>query len=190
MQKNRHLRTIAQLCRAISSQLRHVSTIGQKLVKQQYLPHMSLQYGELWPLAAEIVSLVWGTPANFNGFRVLAALLHSQTAALNRGHQLYSARRPSRWALAHISSIHVDVFVTSTVTISGARCCFDHWFSLCPCSTPTYVDTSVTIHDDDIKNSDRCVHVRRNDNKNTSDTIDFRHIVRVRHVETIDNHHD
>jgi len=28
------------------------------------------------PLAAEIVSLVWGTPANFNGFRVLAELLH------------------------------------------------------------------------------------------------------------------
>ena len=25
------------------------------------------------PLAAEIVSLVWGTPGNFNGFRVLAA---------------------------------------------------------------------------------------------------------------------
>ena len=38
--KNRHLGTIAQLCRAISSQLRHVSTIGKKLVKQQYL-HMS-----------------------------------------------------------------------------------------------------------------------------------------------------
>ena len=28
------------------------------------------------PLAAEIVSLVWGTRANFNGFHVLAALLH------------------------------------------------------------------------------------------------------------------
>jgi len=27
------------------------------------------------PLAAEIGSGVWGTPANFNGFRVLAALL-------------------------------------------------------------------------------------------------------------------
>ena len=27
-------------------------------------------------LAAEIVSLVCGTPANFNGFGVLAALLH------------------------------------------------------------------------------------------------------------------
>jgi len=29
------------------------------------------------PLVAEIVSLVWGTPANFNWFRVLAALLHA-----------------------------------------------------------------------------------------------------------------
>jgi len=28
------------------------------------------------PLAAEIGPVVWGTPANFNGFPVLAALLH------------------------------------------------------------------------------------------------------------------
>ena len=28
------------------------------------------------PLAAEIDPVVWGTPANFNGFRDLAALLH------------------------------------------------------------------------------------------------------------------
>jgi len=38
--KNRHLGTIAQLCRAISSQLRHVSTMGKKLVKQQCPPHV------------------------------------------------------------------------------------------------------------------------------------------------------
>ena len=38
---------LAQLCRAMSSQLRHVSTIGKKLIKQQYLFHMSPQYGEL-----------------------------------------------------------------------------------------------------------------------------------------------
>ena len=74
--KNRHLGTIPQICRAISSQLRHVPTIGKKLVKQQYLLHISSQYGELSLLASEIVSLVWHTPANFNGFRVLAALLH------------------------------------------------------------------------------------------------------------------
>jgi len=28
------------------------------------------------PLAADIVSLVWDTAGNLNGFRVLAALLH------------------------------------------------------------------------------------------------------------------
>ena len=36
-------------------------------------PHNTANFG---PLAAEIVSLVWGTPANFNGLGVLAALLH------------------------------------------------------------------------------------------------------------------
>jgi len=84
-------------------------------------PHNMVNFG---PLAAEIVSLVWGTPGKFNGFRVLAALLHgtlvvgvSQTAALNRGRHLYSARRPSRWALAHISStiIFQSTFVQLTM---------------------------------------------------------------------------
>jgi len=60
--KNRHLRTIAQLCRAISSQLRHMSTIGIKLVKWQYLLHMSSQYSELRPT---------------NGRDLLASLGHS-----------------------------------------------------------------------------------------------------------------
>ena len=74
--KSRHLGTMPQLCRAISSQLRHVSTIGRKLVKQHIsstCPHNMVNFA---PLAAEIVSLVWGTPANFNGFRIFAALLH------------------------------------------------------------------------------------------------------------------
>jgi len=44
-----HMHTITQLYRAICLQLRHVSTIGKKLVKQQYLRHMSLQCGELQP---------------------------------------------------------------------------------------------------------------------------------------------
>jgi len=38
---------------------------------------MSSQYGELRPtIAAEIDPVVWGTPANFNGFRAWTALLH------------------------------------------------------------------------------------------------------------------
>jgi len=39
--KNRRLRTIAQLCWAISSQLRHVSTVRKKFVKHQYFLPMS-----------------------------------------------------------------------------------------------------------------------------------------------------
>jgi len=61
-------------------------------------------------LMAEICWRVCGTPANFNGFRVVAALLHGKSSsgrqpnftALNRGRHLHSAGRPSRWALAHI----------------------------------------------------------------------------------------
>jgi len=36
------------------------------------------------PLAAEIVSLVWGTQGNFNGFRILAALLHGTLQCLKK----------------------------------------------------------------------------------------------------------
>jgi len=36
-------------------------------------PHNTVDFG---PLAAKIGPVVWDTPANFNGFRVLAALLH------------------------------------------------------------------------------------------------------------------
>jgi len=72
------------------------------------------------PLAA-VVSLVWGTSANFNGFGVLAALLHgtvegvSQTSVLNRGRHLYSAGPPSRWALAHILVFCVFVHISLAV---------------------------------------------------------------------------
>jgi len=81
-EKDRHLGTIAQFCRAISLELRHISTIGKKRVKQQYLPHTSPQFGELGPLAAEIGSLVWCTPTNFNGFRVLGFRLGCNNAQL------------------------------------------------------------------------------------------------------------
>jgi len=71
-------------------------------------PHNIVNFG---PLAAEISLPVWGTQANFNGFRDLAALLHGSQlssqrqpsfAALNTGRHLCLTGRPSRWALAHI----------------------------------------------------------------------------------------
>jgi len=176
--KNRHLLTITQLCQAISLQLGHYRQSEKKLVKDQYLFHISSQNGELWPTSSWDRFRVWGTPANFNGFcilasllqerrspeanqtllfarclavsldatllyifegscplmefrhvqnslcvqalrsRVLAALLHCTKAAASaklcgviqgmelqnfrRWRHLYSAGRPSRWALAHI----------------------------------------------------------------------------------------
>ena len=104
-------------CRAISSQLRHVSTIGKNLFSSNTsatCPGNMVNFGLL---SAEIGSGVWGTLANFNRFHLLAALLHgSQSighqpnfAALNRGRRhLYLTGRPSRWALAHISSIEIS----------------------------------------------------------------------------------
>jgi len=78
-------------------------------------PHNIVNFG---PLAAEIGLPVWGTPANFNGFHDLPALLHgsqvvsvNQTASLNRQRHLCSAERPSRWALAHILEEVYTIFV-------------------------------------------------------------------------------
>jgi len=45
-------------------------------------PHDMVNFGLL---AAEIIPVVWGTPAKFNGFRVLAALLHgSQVVSVSQ----------------------------------------------------------------------------------------------------------
>jgi len=74
--KNRHLRTIARLWRAISSQLRRISTIGKKLLNSNISPTCPYNMVNFDPITAEICWRGWGTPANFNGFRVLAALLH------------------------------------------------------------------------------------------------------------------
>jgi len=46
--KIRHLGPIAQLCRTISLQLRHASTIGKNLLNSNICPHAS-QYGKLRP---------------------------------------------------------------------------------------------------------------------------------------------
>jgi len=61
--KIRHLGTIAQLCWAVSSQLRHISTIGKKLLSSNIssrCPHNMVNFGLL---AAAIGPVVWGTPS-------------------------------------------------------------------------------------------------------------------------------
>jgi len=85
MQKSCHLGTIAQLCRAINSQLRHVSTIGENSLSSSMSSRCAHNMVNFGPLTAEIGSGVWGTSANFNGFRILAALLHgSQVVSVSQ----------------------------------------------------------------------------------------------------------
>ena len=90
--KNCHLRTIAELCQAISLQLRHVSTVRKVNLLNTSIsstcPHNMVNIG---PLTAEIGLPVWGTPANFSGFRVLASLLqrHRSTEVSRTLHDVW-----------------------------------------------------------------------------------------------------
>jgi len=106
----RLLPTTAQLCRAISWQLWHVSTIGKTLVKSQKLLHISSQYGELWPTSGWDLLASLGQPSKLQRVsphgsvtaRHFSSGRHPNFEALNRGRHLYLTGRPSRWALAHI----------------------------------------------------------------------------------------
>jgi len=50
----------------------------KKLVKWQYLLHSLHNMVNFGPLMAEMCCRVWGTPANFNRFHILAWLLHQR----------------------------------------------------------------------------------------------------------------
>jgi len=90
----------------------------KKNVKQQRLPHMSSQYGELRPTSGWHLLASLGHSSTFQWVSHLGSITaqHSSTghqpnfAVLNRGRHLYSARRPSHWALAHIL---VEVYFVS-----------------------------------------------------------------------------
>jgi len=83
---------------------------SEKPVKQQYLLHMSSQYGELRPTNSwdRFGSLRHPCKFQLVSRRGSVTARHSSSgsqpnfARLNRGRQLYSAGQPSRCALAHI----------------------------------------------------------------------------------------
>ena len=112
----------------------------KKFVKQQYLLHMSSQYGELrstsdWDWLAGLEH-----PSKFQWVSRLGSVTawysssghQPNFAALNRGRHLYSEGWPSRWALAHIlvllffsspnlSGRRLDVYHTSTHDVALVR---------------------------------------------------------------------
>ena len=111
--KNRHLRTIAQLCPVISSQLRHVYYAYRQL-KENMLnsnifstcPHNMTNFG---PLTDEIGWRVWSTPANFNGFRVLTSLLHETNQTLH-----------DVWSSPGVVGLHY-IYIFGDGILSGAK---------------------------------------------------------------------
>jgi len=94
----------------------------KKGVKQRYLLHMFPQRGELRPTSGWDRSGSLGHPCKFQRVSSLGSVTarHSSNgrqpnfAALNRGRHVYSARRPSRGALAHI--------LVTTYTTLGYGC--------------------------------------------------------------------
>jgi len=74
-QNNRHLRIIALVRRAVSSQLRHISITEKNLLNSNMSSTCSHNMTNFGLLTAEICWRVCGTPVNFNRFRVLPSLL-------------------------------------------------------------------------------------------------------------------
>jgi len=112
--KNCHLGTNGQVCRVIPSQLRHVSTVGKiNLLSSNFntsptCSHNMVNFGPCtcgcdWFVSLrhhyefQLVSRLGSVTAWYS-----SSERQPNFAALNRGRHLYSAGRPSRWALALI----------------------------------------------------------------------------------------
>ena len=72
------------------------------------------------PLAAEIVSLVWGTPGNFNGFRVLSTLLqrHRSTEVNQTLHNIW----PSAGLVYYIYIFGDSCLLTEFCQVQNSHC--------------------------------------------------------------------
>jgi len=115
--KNRSLRTIAQGCLAISSQIRHVSTIGKKLAKQQY--------GELRPASGwnRLVSLKH--PSKFQ--RVSRDGFVTAPTSLNGGQPNFA--QCLAVSCVRTLYIHFRGLLPPNGILPGAK------FTLCPCKS-------------------------------------------------------
>jgi len=134
--KNRHLH-IAQLCGAIYSQLRHVSTIGKKSLNSSIsftFPHKS-QYDELRLTNGRDRLVSLGHPNNlFNGFCLFASLLHrSRSAQVNQ--TLHYV-----WPSPGLVPYHFRGLLRPNAILSGAK------FTLCPSLAFSYIDGVTAQH--------------------------------------------
>ena len=148
--KSRHLGTIPQLCRAISSQLRQCIDNRKKHVKQQYLLHMSPQYGELrsttgWDRLASL-----GHPRKFQRGSHLGSVTARYSssgrqpnfAALDRRHHLFGRTAITLGIGPHSSLMFF--FVTNNAL---ANCKCNNCSSKQRCNMPiSEVSTIARVH--------------------------------------------
>jgi len=94
----------AQLRRAVSSQLRHLSTIGKKLVKQQHLPYMTSQHGELHPTNGWVRFVSLGHSSKFQ--RVAHLVFVTAATALTGGQPNFARCL----AISYAGTLYIYIF--------------------------------------------------------------------------------
>jgi len=125
---------MAQICRPISSEIRQLPTIGKEVLNSNTSSTCSHNMVNFGSLAAEICWRVWGTPANFNGFRVLTALLHG-TLVVAVSQTLQGGHHIRHWpTLVFLSSS----FFFSSPTLSGHRSDVCHTSTRCAAPVRIY----------------------------------------------------
>ena len=96
-------------------------------------------------LVAEILSLVWGTPANFNGFRVLAALLYGIVVGAKCANIVTSEGRELLWVnsirylgtyIESASSFILRRYSPTKLCDGAQMAIFGDFFASCICSEP------------------------------------------------------
>ena len=85
------------------------------------------------PLAAEIGSLVWGTPANFNGFRVLASLLQRRrsTETNQAMHDVWPSPELVHFIYIFGALAPLRNFATCKIHFASKSCVLLYWQRYC-----------------------------------------------------------
>jgi len=128
LQKNRHLDTIAQLCSAVSSQLRQYRQSEKIFIKKQYVLHMCSQYGELQPTNGWDLLASLGHPSKFQLVSCLAFV--TAATSLTRGQPNFAWC----WAVSWAGTVY---------TFSGALA---PWHNFARCKIHFTYKSSVLLH--------------------------------------------
>jgi len=114
-----HHHTTLSGYRPISSQLRHVWTIGKNELNSHISSTCSHNMVNFGPLTAEIGWRVWGTPANFNCIASWLRYFRDFTNSIQQSvPRIHSAGRPSRWASAHILVVYRPNLILADITVN------------------------------------------------------------------------